>query len=145
MLYRELRDPVTMNSERGVTDDEETAGTLFANCLEGPVHIVTSRSLSISELSERKPMRQIFPVCWAPEASGATTRSRTATMVVIRGLKRKYLSRIPCRDASFGGAIGGRQSALRSGIVPRTLTVVARVCGAVAALDGLIVSPHVGA
>ncbi len=45
VLYRELRDPMAVNSERGVTDDEETSGTLFANGLEGPVHIVTSRSL----------------------------------------------------------------------------------------------------
>ena len=42
--YRELRDPVAMIPECGVTDDEETSGALFANCLEGPVHIVTSRS-----------------------------------------------------------------------------------------------------
>jgi len=36
---------MAVNSKHGVTDDEETSGVLFANCLEGSVHIVASRSL----------------------------------------------------------------------------------------------------
>jgi hypothetical protein len=44
----------------------------------------------------------------------------------------------------LGGARGGR-IALRSGTMPRALAVVARVGVFVAVLDGLIVSPHVGA
>src|SRR5512143_1882311 len=45
VLYRELRDPLAVNSEGGVTDDEQTPGTLLDKCLEGSVHIITSRSL----------------------------------------------------------------------------------------------------
>jgi hypothetical protein len=47
----------------------------------------------MSELSERKPIRQTFLACCAQEASGATTSSRTATRAVARGLERKYRSR----------------------------------------------------
>lgn len=41
---------------------------------------------SMSELSERKPIRQTFPVGGAPEANDTTTRRRAVTMVAMRGL-----------------------------------------------------------
>ena len=90
LLYREFCDPLAVISERGVTDNEETSGTLFANSLEGPVHIVTSRPSSSRPGTRSRPALelrasrnlQLVAWCWGwPDSTGWRSERPTERLV----------------------------------------------------------------